>query len=339
MSALYSLIAVLLLLGCGLLAGRVEGLYLAAGIAVPYTAAAIFLAGICYRVVRWARTPVPFRIPTTCGQQKSLPWIDYAKLENPASTVAAIGRMALEILCFRSLFRNTRTEVSRNRAVIGENKFLWLGAIAFHYALLLVLLRHLRLFLEPVPAWVLSLQKADGFFQVGAPEWYLSDVVLLAGLAYLLARRLRDPLLRYISLFTDYFALFLISGIALTGILMRYFTKTDVAGVKQFALGLATFSPSAPKGVGPLFFAHLLLVCVLAAYFPFSKLMHMGGIFLSPTRNLANTSRTRRHINEWNYPVKTHSYAEWEEEFKDKMVAAGIPLETEHARTAIANRT
>jgi len=174
---------------------------------------------------------------------------------------------------------------------------------------------------------------------VGAPEWYLSDVVLLAGLAYLLARRWRDPLLRYISLFSDYFALFLLSAIALTGLLMRYFTKTDVAGVKQLALGLATFSPRVPQGVGPLFFAHLFLVCVLAAYFPFSKLVHMGGIFLSPTRNLANTNRLRRHINAWNYPVKTHSYAEWEEEFKDKLVAAGIPLENEHARTVTSYRT
>ena len=55
--------------------------------------------------------------------------------------------------------------------------------------------------------------------------------------------------------------------------------------------------------------------------------MHMGGVFLSPTRNLANNNRMKRHVNPWNYPVKTHTYAEWEEEFRDKMKAAGIPLE------------
>jgi hypothetical protein len=69
------------------------------------------------------------------------------------------------------------------------------------------------------------------------------------------------------------------------------------------------------------------LVCALAAYLPFSKLMHMGGVFLSPTRNLANNSRSVRHINPWNAPVKTHTYAEWEDEFRDKMLAAGIPVE------------
>ena len=35
----------------------------------------------------------------------------------------------------------------------------------------------------------------------------------------------------------------------------------------------------------------------LAAYFPFSKLMHMAGVFLSPTRNLANNNRMVRHVN------------------------------------------
>jgi type IV pilus biogenesis protein CpaD/CtpE len=53
----------------------------------------------------------------------------------------------------------------------------------------------------------------------------------------------------------------------------------------------------------------------------------MGGIFLSPTRNLSNNSRIVRHINPWNYSVKTHTYSEYEEEFRDKMVEAGIPVE------------
>jgi hypothetical protein len=57
--------------------------------------------------------------------------------------------------------------------------------------------------------------------------------------------------------------------------------------------------------------------------------MHIGGIFLSPTRNLPNTSRSVRYINPWNYPVKVHSYAEYEEEFRKKMKKAEIPVEME----------
>mgnify|MGYP000589277034 CR=1 FL=1 len=71
------------------------------------------------------------------------------------------------------------------------------------------------------------------------------------------------------------------------------------------------------------------LVAALMLVFPFSKLLHMGGIFLSPTRNLANNNRMKRHVNPWDYPVKVHTYPEWEEEFHDKIVAAGLPLDKE----------
>jgi hypothetical protein len=55
----------------------------------------------------------------------------------------------------------------------------------------------------------------------------------------------------------------------------------------------------------------------------------MPGIFLSPTRNLANNNRRVRHLNPWDYPVKVHTYEEWEDEFREKMRAAGLPLEKE----------
>jgi len=337
MNLVSSLLAVLFLLLIGALAGRWDMGRAFIAVAVPYAAAAIFLAGFCYRVLRWAWTPVPFRIPTTCGQQKSLPWIKASPLDNPSTIWGVLGRMGLEVLAFRSLFRNNRARLDKDRLVLAESKYLWLGALAFHWALLLVLLRHLRLLIEPVPAFVLALQHVDGFFQITAPDLYASDVVLLVALAYLLLRRLRDPLLRFVSLFTDYFALFLLLAIAISGVLMRYVLRADITTVKQFALGLATFHPIVPTALSGVVLVHLLLVSVLAAYFPFSKLMHMGGVFLSPTRNLANNNRSQRHINPWNYPVKTHSYAEWEEEFRDKIKAAGLPLEADDAGTASAD--
>ena len=94
-------------------------------------------------------------------------------------------------------------------------------------------------------------------------------------------------------------------------------------------MGLVTLHPTIPEGVGTIIYIHLFLVSVLMAYFPWSKLMHAGGIFLSPTRNLANTSRMERHINPWNYPVKLHTYEEWEDEYRDLMKEAGIPVEKE----------
>src|SRR4030042_532625 len=106
---------------------------------------------------------------------------------------------------------------------------------------------------------------------------------------------------------------------------MRYFYKVNVIGVKELTMGLINFNPVIPEGIGVLFYIHLFLVSTLFAYFPFSKLTHMAGVFLSPTRNLANTNRARRHVNPWNYPVKVHTYQEREEEFHDKIEAAGLP--------------
>jgi nitrate reductase gamma subunit len=110
---------------------------------------------------------------------------------------------------------------------------------------------------------------------------------------------------------------------------MRYFDKVDIIKAKELAIGLFSFHPVVPEGIGILFFIHLFLVCSLIAYIPFSKLLHMPGIFLSPTRNLANNSRMKRHVNPWNRPVRVHTYEEYEDEFREKMKAAGLPVDKE----------
>ena len=300
------------------------------GIVIPYVAVIIFFVGIVYRVVQWAKCPVPFRIPSTCAQQKSLPWIKYGyaeKLDNPVSTAGVVGRMILEVLFFRSLFRNTRLEFGSGKEIKYKSaKWLWLAAIVFHYTFLVVLIRHLRFFTEPNPFFVKIVENIDGFFQFFLPTLYQSGFLLGAALTFLLLRRLIDPKLRYISLVADYFPLFLILAIAKTGILMRYVFKADVVSIKELTMGLVSFHPTLPEGISVIFYIHIFLVSVLFAYFPFSKLVHMAGVFLSPTRNLSNNSRIVRHINPWNYPVKVHSYEEYEDEFREKMIGAGLPV-------------
>jgi nitrate reductase gamma subunit len=155
----------------------------------------------------------------------------------------------------------------------------------------------------------------------------LSGVVLLAALIFLFLRRIFITQMKYISLASDYFPLFLIMGIAFTGILMRYFSKVDIVSIKEFAMGLVTFKLHIPEGMDSIFYVHLFFVSVLLAYFPFSKLMHLGGIFMSPTRNLVNNSRVKRHINPWNYPVHVHTYEEYEDEFREKMIDIGLPVD------------
>jgi nitrate reductase gamma subunit len=330
MNILFSVFALIVLIVLAILGVEVANLYILFGVIIPYAAIAVFLTGIILQVVKWARSPVPFRIPTVAGQQKSLPWIKNSKLESPHSLLGVIGRMILEVFLFRSLFRNTKAELKNGPTIVyGSSKYLWLGALAFHWSLLIIVLRHFRYFTEPVFTFVPFLQNLDGFFQVGIPIIYITNIVIVVALSFLLIRRIIDPKLKYISLSSDYFPLFLLISIVITGILMRYFTKVDIVSIKELAMGLFSLQPVVPEGIGIMFFIHLFLVCVLLIYFPFSKLLHMPGVFLSPTRNLANNNRMKRHINPWNYPVRIHTYEEYEDEFRDKMKAAGIPLEKE----------
>ncbi|NNF99059.1 MAG: sulfate reduction electron transfer complex DsrMKJOP subunit DsrM [Desulfobacteraceae bacterium] len=342
---MYSFLAVLALFFLAYLGVRVPGLPVVFGILLPYAAVIIFIIGVGNRIMGWARSAVPFRITTTCGQQKSLSWIEQNKIDNPSSKGAVIVRMLLEVLCFRSLFRNTRIKMKEGPKLTYHLEiFLWIGALAFHYAFLVTILRHLRLFTEPVPYLIRLLETVDSFFrleilydvvQIGLPGVFISGFVLLAAAVYLFLRRLFIPQVKYISLAADYFPLFLIMGIAFTGIFMRYFSKVNVAAAKELAMGLVTFSPHIPESsISGVFYAHLLFVCVLLAYFPFSKLMHMGGIFLSPTRNLPGNTREVRHINPWNYPVKVHSYEAYEDDFREKMIEAGLPVVKQPAETA-----
>jgi nitrate reductase gamma subunit len=331
------LLAVIILFLVAYLGAQVAGLQYLFGVVIPYMAIITFVLGFAYRVLNWSRTPVPFSIPTTGGQQKSLPWIAHSKFDSPVAGWQVVVRMALEILTFRSLFRNTRMKLTQGGRLSYQLEiFLWVGALAFHYAFLVVLIRHLRFFTEPVPLFVQLTENIDSFFRVeiiypvikfGVPGVYISGFVLLAAVSYLFLRRLFVRQVKYISIASDYFPLFLIFGIALSGILMRYFTKIDVTAAKQLTLGLVTFRPTIPEGVGAVFFVHVFLVSILIAYFPFSKLMHLGGIFLSPTRNMATDTRARRHVNPWNYPVPVHTYEEYEDEFREKMIEAGLPVE------------
>jgi nitrate reductase gamma subunit len=283
-----------------------------------------FWGGVC---TEWSAGRKPrFRsvFPRPAG-----PWIRSACLESPHNTWGVVGRMALEIFLFRSLFRNTKMSLQNQKPYYGGAKWLWLAGLAFHGSFLVILTRHLRFFTEPVPMPIGLLATLDGLFEISLPTLYLTDAALVVAVTYLFLRRVAIPQIRYISLAADYFPLFLLLGIAISGMLMRHVYKVDLQKIKELSLGWFAFQPCLPEGIGVIFYIHLFLVCTLLVYFPFSKLMHMGGVFFSPTRNLANNNRMRRHVNPWNYRVKVHTYEEYEEEFRERMKEAGVPLEKE----------
>jgi nitrate reductase gamma subunit len=327
-NALYSIFAVtffLLILIVG-----VEGLgwHLLFGALIPYGAVALFIVGFVYQVLKWANSPVPFSIPTVCGQQKSLPWIKADRVDSPHTIGGVVTRLALDILFFRPLLKNDRIELQEPRKLLFKaSTYLWLGALAFHWSFLIILVRHSRFFLEPVPSVVLNVQWLDGIFQGLLPVLYITNVIIMIALSYLFLRRVIYPQIRYISLPSDYFVPLLILGIVISGILMRLVYKVDLVEVKVWVMSMLSFHPTVPKGVNLLFYIHLFFVCLLISYFPLSKLMHMPGIFLSPTRNLRNVSRSERYVNPWSRPVKVHTYEEYEDEFREAMKEVGLPLE------------
>lgn len=221
-----------------------------------YAAAALFVLGLAYRIWLYAKTPAPFKIPTPPA---------------PVTRQGVVLRMVREVFLFESLYK--------------ANKWTWLFGMLFHAALVLVLVRHLRYFQEPVWSWV-------GLIQ---PFGLYAGFVMVAGLAGLWARRFLVERVRYISAPSDHLMLALLAGIGLSGIALKYATRTDIVEVKAFALGLMRFDWQ-PLPADSVLLVHLALVAVLIAVFPFSKLLHAPGVFFSPTRNQVDDARSRRHL-------------------------------------------
>ncbi len=227
--------------------------------ALFYVATAVLLVGLGRKLLDYARTPVPLKIPTTPA---------------PLTTAGVSLRMAREVVFFESLFR--------------ASKWTWLFGWLFHAALLLVLLRHLRYFQQPVWALVAWVQ----------PYGTYAGFAMVAGLAGLWARRFLVDRVRYISTPSDHLHLALLLAIGLSGLGMRFVAPTNILGVKAFFLGLMRFDPQ-PLPADPLLLLHLALVALLMIVFPISKLLHAPGLFFSPTRNQADTSREARHVSAW----------------------------------------
>ncbi|VAX19088.1 Sulfite reduction-associated complex DsrMKJOP protein DsrM (= HmeC) [hydrothermal vent metagenome] len=228
-------------------------------IALSYFVFLVFIIGFLRKIYIFASTPAPLKIPVTPA---------------PVTRKGVVLRMAGEVLLFTSLFKG--------------NKWTWLGGYVFHATLALALARHLRYFLEPVPALVI----------LAGPPGVWAGVILIMAAGYLFVRRIAVDRVRYISTGADYLALALIALIAWTGLMMKFVMRVDVLSVKAFMMGLVTFSP-VNMPADPVFIAHLTLVLILLVYLPFSKLMHMGGLFFSPTRYQVDDSREQRHVNPW----------------------------------------
>jgi nitrate reductase gamma subunit len=227
-----------------------------------YIAAALFIVGVARKIVIYSKTPQPLKIPTTPA---------------PITKPGVVWRMIKEVTVFESLFKS--------------NKWIWIFGWMFHVGLFLVLARHLRYFLEPVPTIITLIQ----------PFGKYAAFAMIAGLAGLWARRFFVDRVRYISSISDHLMLLLLLTIGISGALMTFggvALNTDITSVKAFIMGLIFFDLQ-PLPDSTFLLIHLALVAVLMIVFPISKLLHAPGVFFSPTRNQTDDVREHRHVAGW----------------------------------------
>lgn len=227
--------------------------------ALLYVSAGVLVVGVALKIRGYLRTPAPLKIPTTPA---------------PTTRRGVALRMAREVVFLESLFRSS--------------KWTWIFGWTFHAALLVVLLRHVRYFQQPVWEPIVLVQSVGAY----------AGIAMVLGLAGLWARRWVVDRVRYISTPSDHLHLLLLIAIGASGLVMRFVNHTDIVAVKAFTLGLLRLDLQ-PLPLDPPLLVHLALVALLMAIFPISKLMHGPGLFFSPTRNQADTAREQRHVVPW----------------------------------------
>ncbi|MCW8956740.1 MAG: respiratory nitrate reductase subunit gamma [Gammaproteobacteria bacterium] len=237
-------------------------------IALLLTAATlVMIIGLLVKIKQYHSTPAPLKIPVTPA---------------PKSTGGVVLRLAKEVIFFAALFRS--------------NKWTWLFGWMFHISLALAFLRHLRYVIDPEGMlgfmWpLISLEIVQSFGKY-------AGFAMVVGLLGLFGRRIFVSRVRYISSPSDYLMLLLFMFIAFSGLMMSFVSHVDIVQVKAFMLGILNLDLQDLPASGPLLI-HLVLVSILALILPVSKLLHIPGVFYSPSRNQVDNPREKRHIADW----------------------------------------
>lgn len=228
-----------------------------------YAATALMVVGLALRIKLYAVTPAPLKIPT---------------MPAPLTKSGAAFRVFREVAFFESLFKS--------------NRWIWIFAVLFHAGLALALVRHVRYFQADV--WLI--------IELAQPFGIYGGMAMVVGLLGLWARRIVQERIRYISGPSDHLMLALLVLIGASGLNMKFLTRTDIIEVKAYFLGLLRFDiQNLPSD--PVLLVHLGAVAVLMIVFPFSKLLHVPGVFFSPSRNQADDAREKRHLSSWAAPM------------------------------------
>jgi len=224
------------------------------GMVLPYVAVVVFVAGMIYRVATWRKLASPamtlFPAPPS-GQGTALNTLE-------------------EALFFKSLF--------------GGDRVLWFIAWTFHAVLALIVVGHCRVFVNADAVLRALGMSEDAIQAMSSTAGGAAGVVILVMLLLLLVRRITLQRVREVTGAADYLALVLIGAIIITGNMMRFGSEHfDLALTREYFAALATFS--GVTGMEALknnvFVVHMCLAFALIMAIPFSKIMHLGGIFFT----------------------------------------------------------
>lgn len=226
-----------------------EGFGYFVGVILPPVTVLVFLGGLSYRVLEWRKLAMP-KITL------------YPAPEPGADT-------------FWSVFKATFFSPGLFKA----DRALWTGAWVFHAALALILIGHVRVGMDFPAIWAAAGINAD---IMSATVGTTAGVVILLTAVFLTYRRFAFSRVQEISQGGDYFALFLLLAVILSGNAMRFQGHFDLNLTREYFAGLTRFQAPIPPLNG-WFLAHFLLGQILFLYLPFSKLLHLGGIFFTQT--------------------------------------------------------
>jgi nitrate reductase gamma subunit len=214
------------------------------GAILPPLTIILFTGGLIYQISQWKKLPSP---PMTLTPA-------------PKSNWGRLMEVLKESFLFKKLFHGDLT--------------LWLFALLFHVTLAISLLDHYDRILAFMGI------TTGTIFTVPFLSGGVTGIVMLVCAAILFIRRFVLKRVAEISAFDDYFALLLIIAVVATGDVLRFMSHFDVVQTREYFSGLLSFSY---KGLpqNNWFIAHYLIAQVLIIYIPFSKIMHLGGIFFT----------------------------------------------------------
>jgi nitrate reductase gamma subunit len=235
--------------------------------------------------LKWLAIPVPTIIMLTPA---------------PITRTGVAKRLALEFFSFASLRKAGRK--------------LWLGGWLFHLLLVVTFLTHIVTIFFP------AIWSTLGY------RWYeaagYAGILFAAVILFLLFRKLVHPGIHYFSKYSDYFLILLVLSVTFLGDYTRAFGKLDQGAVSAYLTGLLTLQPVLPPS-NAVFLSHFLLAQLLLMYIPFSKVTHLIGWVLAPTRNQRNVGRSEWHRNPWNPAVELEPFESYAARYQRELEELG----------------